>query len=818
LMVEGEKAAMAARLLFPDWVVICWKGGCSNVEKIDFTPLRGRIVYLLADADEPGVTAMRKAQKRIAAAGAVRTTLAIPPAACWEMKKGWDLADTMPQGWTIDRVRDHIIMSDTWTNCGLPTYYQAPTMPARDARRLQAKLIREFIADETQLIVAREMARQRSEEEISQNANLTPAQKAKITKRHRRDVARQFGMESLRQGRRMLITGSQGTGKSTDALKAIARLNIPWIRIGFTLPTVEKAWEAYEQYNGYRRTNSLPAYVVRGRGAYEDQPDKDGLRKTDTPMCLRANTVNRAAASGLSPRQTICPQCPHRFTCGMLHQEADLTGFTGAVFFMAREYVFLPMPVENIHLLVGDESLTTVAASDPTYVDPERIKEVGNWKYTGIEAAVDAIAVLSPVHDALTQQSGAILAGLRDRNVSVQDLRQTAAYLDGIREEAVKSRVTGSMSDEEIDRVLDDIQKLEFGGVSRLCRQLAVELVQPRAQANTVCIRHPKDKETGEILDRVAVFHLKKLRVGKETPILLLDGTGSPWLNRQVFGHDLKHHHVPIERSAVVMSALGRQFSRQSVTGLDRHGNYVSDAVAVEAAKLRQDIVSFAVSLKQSIFVCSTMRAEESLEPEIMAARQAGADIAMAHFSDVRGKNKWQHYPIALLIGREEVTPWALEDMTRPFLADDPELLIQSVNDEGHSTYVKQCRGRRMRDGTVVPIEVWVHPDPRCEALHEQIREAELLQALDRVRAIYNHRTVYLLNELVLDVTYDDNLSWRDLKAGGTRFDLAFERTDRTVFLDAPGEWSRCFPDLWPTRNAAKCALKVEGGQTPNSY
>lgn len=812
LVVEGEKSATAARLLFPDWVVICWKGGCGNVGKIDFTPLRGRIVYFLADADDAGVEAMGKAEKKAAAAGAVRTTLAKPPQACWEMKKGWDLADDLPAGWTIDGIRDYILMSDTWTACGLPAYYNAPLMPARDARRLQAKVIREFISDEAQMAVAREMARQRSEDEAAQNANLTPAQKGKITRRHKRDVARMFGLESLRNGHRMLVTGSQGTGKSSDSLKAIAKLNIPWLRIVFTLPTVEKAWEAMVQYNGYRRANSLPAYVVRGRGAYEQQPDEAGIRLNDDRMCPRYKTVNRAAAMRLAPRQTICPTCPFRHTCGSLKQEADLAEFTGGVFFMAREYVFLDLPVDNVHMLIGDESLTAVAASEPVYVDPQKIKDVGAWKSVGLEAAVDTMAALGPVYKAVTEHSGAILAGLREMNVAPKALRQAGAYLDDVREEAVKSSVDGSMTDEQIERILDDIQKLEFGSVSRLCRQLAIELAQPRAQANTVCLRHPKDKETGEAVDRVAVFHLKSLRVSKETPVLLLDGTGSVWLNRKVFGDELIHHHVPIERSAVVLSTLGRQFSRQSVTGTDRNDELVSDAVTAAAALLRRDIVSLATSLKQSVFVCSTMRAEASLEPEIQAARQAGADIATAHFADVRGKNRWQSYPVALLIGREEVTPWALEDMTRPFLADDSEPLIPSVNDEGRSCYVNQCRGRRMRDGTVVPVEVSVHPDPRCETMHEQIREAELLQALDRVRAIYNHRTVYLLNNLVLDVTYDANLSWRNLKAGGTRFDIAFQRTDQTVFLDAPGEWSRCFPDLWPNKNVAKCALKAEGG------
>ena len=101
---------------------------------------------------------------------------------------------------------------------------------------------------------------------------------------------------------------------------------------------------------------------------------------------------------------------------------------------------------------------------------------------------------------------------------------------------------------------------------------------------------------------------------------------------------------------------------------------------------------------------------------------------------------------------------------------------------------------RRTREGDDVlshVVEVLVHPDPRCEAMHEQIREAELLQALDRVRAIYNHRTVYLLNNLVLDVTYDANLSWAELKAGGNSLDASFNRTGQTVWLTAPGEFTR---------------------------
>src|SRR4051812_38345342 len=54
LVVEGEKAAEAARAVFPEVVVISWHGGAHAVAKADWTPLRERKVAVWPDADGPG--------------------------------------------------------------------------------------------------------------------------------------------------------------------------------------------------------------------------------------------------------------------------------------------------------------------------------------------------------------------------------------------------------------------------------------------------------------------------------------------------------------------------------------------------------------------------------------------------------------------------------------------------------------------------------------------------------------------------------------------------------------------------------------------
>jgi len=58
ILTEGEKAADAAAMLFPDFIASTWIGGKDNVKHADLSPLAGRNVYLWADNDQAGVLAM----------------------------------------------------------------------------------------------------------------------------------------------------------------------------------------------------------------------------------------------------------------------------------------------------------------------------------------------------------------------------------------------------------------------------------------------------------------------------------------------------------------------------------------------------------------------------------------------------------------------------------------------------------------------------------------------------------------------------------------------------------------------------------------
>ena len=120
----------------------------------------------------------------------------------------------------------------------------------------------------------------------------------------------------------------------------------------------------------------------------------------------------------------------------------------------------------------------------------------------------------------------------------------------------------------------------------------------------------------------------------------------------------------------------------------------------------------------------------------------------------------------------------------------------------------RATRLRRMRDGRMQIVHTDVHPDERVQRVIEQIREAGVIQDLDRVRPIYNHRTLVVMNELVLDLTYDRVLRHRELVEGGTRIDRVLKRTDGILPM-TPEILSMLFPEEMGSVSTARRAIRA---------
>jgi len=94
LVVEGEKAAEAARRFAGPYVVVTWPAGAMAADKADWTPLAGRKVLLWPDADEPGRKAMERVAQIISASAAEVKILDVS-----DQPDGWDAADADFSNW-----------------------------------------------------------------------------------------------------------------------------------------------------------------------------------------------------------------------------------------------------------------------------------------------------------------------------------------------------------------------------------------------------------------------------------------------------------------------------------------------------------------------------------------------------------------------------------------------------------------------------------------------------------------------------------------------------------------------------------------------
>ena len=105
VVCEGEKAADAATLLLPGFVVVTSPNGSKSAGKADWPPLRGRRVTIWPDADAAGLVYANDVAKAAAKAGAASVSVISPPAG---VAVGWDAADALADGWDQDRARELI--------------------------------------------------------------------------------------------------------------------------------------------------------------------------------------------------------------------------------------------------------------------------------------------------------------------------------------------------------------------------------------------------------------------------------------------------------------------------------------------------------------------------------------------------------------------------------------------------------------------------------------------------------------------------------------------------------------------------------------
>ncbi|KZK93362.1 hypothetical protein PsAD5_03077 [Pseudovibrio sp. Ad5] len=108
VIVEGEKAADAARQLSLRHVCISSPGGSNAAKKADWSALAGREVFIWPDADAAGLKFADDVVGCLEKVGAASVTVLVPPD---DIPEGWDAADALADGWTSEQAEAFVSSS-----------------------------------------------------------------------------------------------------------------------------------------------------------------------------------------------------------------------------------------------------------------------------------------------------------------------------------------------------------------------------------------------------------------------------------------------------------------------------------------------------------------------------------------------------------------------------------------------------------------------------------------------------------------------------------------------------------------------------------
>jgi hypothetical protein len=216
---------------------------------------------------------------------------------------------------------------------------------------------------------------------------------------------------------------------------------------------------------------------------------------------------------------------------------------------------------------------------------------------------------------------------------------------------------------------------------------------------------------------------------------LVLDGSLDPVLFERVLPRAARVEIHP-ERHATVYQACDRAYSHNSIAPTpEKGGGRVADPRVV--AGIRRLIGLLEVQGHQ-VALLAPMVIEDAVDHPLSG-----------HFQALRGLNRLEGCTAGVVVGRTLPPVFEVEAEARALFPFDALDLNRK--------YQRAPLGYRMRDGSHVGVSEWIHPDPKANRVLRQRREAEVAQAVDRLRLVHckERKVLVILGRLPVDVTVD---------------------------------------------------------------
>ncbi|MDA9337408.1 hypothetical protein N9Q67_01755, partial [Planktomarina temperata] len=261
----------------------------------------------------------------------------------------------------------------------------------------------------------------------------------------------------------------------------------------------------------------------------------------------------------------------------------------------------------------------------------------------------------------------------------------------------------------------------------------------------------------------IVICEHKPIRVPRSAPVLYLDATADPVIT-DAYLPAMQYHRIDVRQLAVVSqvhdrtgsktfwsSKIGPEQEKLSEPTYDPRHNDLASLITIVNEWVKAGESPLIVGNKD---LCKFLRDHPELD----------ADVAVAHFMSLRGSNAYEDRSVVFITGRNQPPIDEIEQQARaifgnsgnPLSYDDKENLPLDQVD-----YWLSARSPQSPAAMTVPS----FSDPRIEAVQKQIREAETVQAIARLRLVWAdyQKRVFLLSNLPVEMPVDHLIEFNDL-------------------------------------------------------
>ena len=569
--------------------------------------------------------------------------------------------------------------------------------------------------------------------------------------------------DGLRRDGVTLIEATLGLGKTNTAVEALPRLFAEATSNGIENPAVVLAFPTHAL--GRQVLDMIEAAtdglsVVQLYGPEAKDPENDGQT-----VCKQLDEY-REIASLLLDTKELCGSCPFADEC--LHLKSK----------QARADIYV---CSHERLKANGTPLAKDQTLIATIVDESPLSALVNASrrpvaLAALMAAPATIRSKQTENDRMSKQA--------DLEASRAKLQKTieAHGLGYLRRSALDDWAGGMASNGatlEWLRKIDDVTHPDVMHNKTITAAVAVLTEIARSIDEGIEENARLKIQNGEYGLELVISGMKTINTAYlAAPLLMLDATAQSDLMAKLVGQPLAHHakiealeNITIEQDPNISGAKSFFFSKGKPTGnVERVRHYVK-AQAAQGGK------TAVISNKDTIDALGL--------PD---------DILTGHFNALRGMNDMQDVDQLVIVGRTLPNAEAVRRLVGA---------IWGTPCEGDLNFTGEA-WRRVIDGSSMKLaqsKTATHADPRAEIILRQIRDAEVMQAVGRLRGV--NRSIPVRCIVLSDAVLNHPVKLVDLRAELQAHGVLGPMMDRGAVFLSPSQAARAYPDLYASKQAA---------------